>query len=186
MNARLISRRRFPTDMVTHLRTLAAERPRDTALIVVQQDGEAAIDKKIDYATLNECAQALAAVLQQRFAIGDRALLLLDNDEHYVISFFACLYAGLIAVPVFPPESVRERHLARLLAIAADAEARCILTTSELMPLIGNAAVGQFSFATVLAVDAHSGDASAWHERMPKNEDIVFLGVRRGDVNQLR
>ncbi len=183
MNARLISRRRFPTDMVTHLRTLAAERPRDTALIVVQQDGEAAIDKKIDYATLNECALALAAVLQRRFAIGERALLLLDNDEHYVISFFACLYAGLIAVPVFPPESVRERHLARLLAIAADAEARCILTTSELMPLIGNAAVDRFSFATVLAVDAHSGDASAWHERTPKNEDIAFLQYTSGSTS---
>ena len=183
MNARLISRRRFPTDIVTHLRTLAAERPRDTALIVVQQDGEAAIDKKIDYATLNECARALGAVLQQRFAIGERALLLLDNDEHYVISFFACLYAGLIAVPVFPPESVRERHLARLLAIAADAEARCILTTSELMPLIGNAAVDQFSFATVLAVDSQSGDASAWQERMPKNEDIAFLQYTSGSTS---
>ena len=79
------------------------------------------MDNKIDYVTLDQHVRALAAVLQERFPVGERALLLLDNDEHYVIAFFACLYAGLIAVPVFPPESVRERHLARLLAIASDA-----------------------------------------------------------------
>ena len=102
---------------------------RGTALIVVRPEGQesdTAVDKKIEYETLDQHIRALAAALQERFAVGERALLLLENDEHYVISFFACLYAGLIAVPVFPPESTRERHLARLLAIAADAKACCI------------------------------------------------------------
>ena len=157
MNARLISLRKFPPDMVTHLRMLAAEHPGDTALIAVHQAGDDVVERKFNYETLDRHSRALAAVLQDRFAPGERALLLLDNDEHYVIGFFACLYAGLIAVPVFPPEAVRERHLARLLSIASDAEARCILTTVELMPLICNAAVDQFSFATVVAVDAVTG-----------------------------
>src|SRR5687768_14408286 len=145
MNQKSFSSRTYPADMVTHLRSLAVERAGDTALIVVHQEGDAAVDKKIDYGTLDHHVRALAATLQERFAAGERALLLLDNDEHYVIAFFACLYAGLIAVPVFPPESVRERHLARLLAIASDAEARCILTTSEILPMINSAALAPFA-----------------------------------------
>ena len=111
----------FPDNMVARLRVLADERGTDTALIAVSARG----DTRIDYATLDLRARALAAGLQTHFSRGDRALLLLDNDEHYVTGFFACLYAGLIAVPLFPPESAREQHLARLAAIAADSQACC-------------------------------------------------------------
>src|SRR5215217_1639666 len=94
--------RHYPRNMVEHLQDLAARRPHDTALIALGADGES----RYDYATLDRLARAMAAQLQSRFAPGERALLLLDNDQHYLIAFFGCLYAGLIAVPVFPPESV--------------------------------------------------------------------------------
>ncbi|MDQ3186798.1 MAG: condensation domain-containing protein, partial [Pseudomonadota bacterium] len=187
MNARLISRRSYPANMVTHLRALASTRPDDTALIVVEPEGpanDAAADKKIDYATLDQHVRALAAVLQERFAAGERALLLLDNDEHYVIGFFACLYAGLIAVPAFPPESIRERHLARLFAIAADARACCILTKSEILPLIVSAAAEQFAQAKLIAVDAVKPDkASVWRPYISRDDDIAFLQYTSGSTS---
>ncbi|MGH8761725.1 MAG: amino acid adenylation domain-containing protein, partial [Nitrosospira sp.] len=184
MKPRLISDRAYPENMVAHLRALASARPRELALTVVRQESEITVDKAFDYETLDRHVRALAASLQERFAAGERALLLMDNDEHYVTGFFACLYAGLIAVPVFPPETVRERHLARLLAIAADAEARCILTTSEIMPLLASAAVEQFSYATVLAVDAVPPEkASAWRAHMPKDKDIAFLQYTSGSTS---
>lgn len=182
MNARLISRRTYPVNMVTHLLALAAARPGDTALIVVRSEDDAAVDIKIDYRTLDRRVRALAAVLQGRFAVGERALLLLDNDEHYVIGFFACLYAGLIAVPVFPPESVRERHLARLLAIAADAKACCVLATSEILFLIGG--TEQFAQASMIAVDAVKPDEGfTWHPHVPRNDDIAFLQYTSGSTS---
>jgi amino acid adenylation domain-containing protein len=185
MNARLISPRSYPVNMVTHLLALASTRPNDTALIVVRpEDSEsgAAVDTRISYRTLDRHVRALAGVLQERFPVGERALLLLDNDEHYVISFFACLYAGLIAVPIFPPESTREQHLARLLAIATDAKACCILTTSEMLPQIGS--TEQFSQATVVAVDAvKPDDTSAWHPHTPQDEDIAFLQYTSGSTS---
>ncbi|MDN5882410.1 MAG: AMP-binding protein, partial [Nitrosospira sp.] len=116
------------------------------------------------------------------FAVGERALLLLDNDEHYVVAFFACLYAGLIAVPVFPPESTRERHLARLLAIAADAKACCVLTTSEILPLISS--TGQFTQASMIAVDAVKPDeAFAWRPHVPRDDDIAVLQYTSGSTS---
>lgn len=182
MKPRLIPRRDYPANMVAHLRALASERPSDTALIVVASDGSGndAIDTKFDYSTLDRHIRALAGILQERFRVGERALLLLDNDEHYAISFFACLYAGLIAVPAFPPEGVRERHLARLLAIAADAKACCILTTSEVRPLI----TGQFASASILAVDAvKTEEAPAWRFHAPRSGDIAFLQYTSGSTS---
>ena len=184
MTPRSISHRVYPQNLVTHLRSLASARPTDLALTAVHQEGERIVEKAFDYATLDQHVRALATLLQDRFSAGERALLLMENDEHYVIGFFACLYAGLIAVPVFPPEMVRERHLARLLAIAADAEARCILTTSEIMPLIARAAVEQFSYATVLTVDTVKRDnASAWREYFPEEGDIAFLQYTSGSTS---
>ena len=184
MTPRSISHRVYPQNLVTHLRSLASARPTDLALTAVHQEGERIVEKAFDYATLDQHVRALATLLQDRFSAGERALLLMENDEHYVIGFFACLYAGLIAVPVFPPEMVRERHLARLLAIAADAEARCILTTSEIMPLIACAAVEQFSYATVLTVDTVKRDnASAWREYFPEEGDIAFLQYTSGSTS---
>ena len=60
MNQRSISSRTYPADMVTHLQSLAAERPGDAALIVVHQ---AVMPRSIkrDYGTLDQHVRALAA-----------------------------------------------------------------------------------------------------------------------------
>ncbi|MDV6344004.1 non-ribosomal peptide synthetase [Nitrosomonas sp. Is37] len=188
MNTRLIPSRSYPDNIVIHLQTLARERAADPALIVVSANGDTLIDKQFDYVLLDLYVRAVAAVLQDRFKQGDRVLLLMDNDEHYVIGFLACLYAGMIAVPVFPPESIREQHLTRLFAIATDAKARCILTTSEIVPLISEAEITQLADADILAVDTIMQDnalskASAWHERMPEKDEIAFLQYTSGSTS---
>jgi amino acid adenylation domain-containing protein len=184
MNTRLIPSRSFPENFVTHLQTLARERSDDTALIVVSAENEMLVDKKFEYASLDLQVRALAAVMQNQFSPGERALLLLNNGEHYVISFLACLYAGIIAVPVFPPESLREKHLARLTAIAADARASCILTSKKILPLIASAATVQFSEATILTVDTvDQSNASHWRAYMPKGDEIAFLQYTSGSTS---
>src|SRR5690349_5807361 len=103
MNTRLIPSRSYPDNFVNHLQILARDRSTDTALIVLKATSDGWIEKRLDYATLDLHVKAFSAVLQERLKQGERALLLMDNDEHYVIGFLACLYAGMIAVPVFPP-----------------------------------------------------------------------------------
>ncbi|MGC4060234.1 MAG: amino acid adenylation domain-containing protein [Aquabacterium sp.] len=165
-------------DMVRRLRALAAERPGDTALTVVHREGET----RLSYAELDARSRALAAELQARFAPGDRALLLLDNDQHYVVAFFGCLYAGLTAVPVFPPESAREQHLARLVGIAADCQARCVLTSQAILSLVG-AKTDVFGAAVSLAVDAiDDAKAPLWREHTPRPGDIAFLQYTSGST----
>ena len=165
-------------NFVEHLSRLAQERPHDRALIVVNAQGETTLD----YATLERRSRALASELQQRFPAGERALILLDNDEHYVVAFFACLYAGVIAVPVFPPESAKQQHLARLLAIAADSQAACVLTSTTIIDVVASASEG-FGSAELIPVDAlDESRAEHWIEHHPKRGDIAFLQYTSGST----
>ncbi len=168
----------YPRDFVEHLSRLARERPTDRALIVVNAQGETILD----YATLERRARALAAELQERFVPGARALILLDNDEHYVVAFFACLYAGVIAVPVFPPESAKQQHLARLVAIATDSQAVGVLTSTAIIDVVASA--GEvFGSAELIPVDAvNELCAEQWTTYRPQSSDIAFLQYTSGST----
>ncbi len=76
---------------------------------------------------LDRKARAIGAWLQSLNLAGERALLLYPPGLEFIAAFFGCLYAGVVAVPVYPPR--RNRSLARIQAIADDAEAKVALTT---------------------------------------------------------
>jgi len=85
------------------------------------------------HATLRNHAQAVANQLRQHVADGSRALLLYPPGLDVLPAFFGCLNAGVVAVPVPPPDGVRLKHsLPRLQGIVADAAAEVILTTAGL------------------------------------------------------
>ncbi len=183
MNTRLIPNRDFPVNLVTHLQELALVRPDDTALITVSEVNGDWQEKRFDYRQLDQRAKAFAAELQNHVMPGGRVLLLMENDEHYVTGFLACLYAGVIAVPVFPPETVKEQHMARLLAIAADAQAQCIVTTRDGVPLLHDADTTQLSGIPILTFDTVDSDRSRdWQVFAPQSEDIAFLQYTSGST----
>jgi amino acid adenylation domain-containing protein len=171
-------------DLVTHLRDMAQRRPRDRALITLRAEGDQTLETVLDYAELDRRSRLVAAELQSRVAPGERALVLLDNNEHYVVAFLACLYAGAIAVPVFPPESLREQHLARLRAIAADAQARAVLVDEALVTLAGPT-LKTLSQAEPIVVDqVVRGTAEpAWRAHRPAMSDIAFLQYTSGSTS---
>jgi 8-amino-7-oxononanoate synthase/acyl carrier protein len=83
------------------------------------------------YADVDRKARAIAASLQAMDMEGERALLLYPSGLDFVAAFFGCLYAGVTAVPAYPPR--RNRNMARIDAIANDAEAKIALTTFEVL-----------------------------------------------------
>src|SRR5690349_275419 len=73
----------------------------------------------LSYSELDRRVKAVAALLQRMEAAGERALLLYPPGLDYVVAFWGCLYADVIAVPAYPPRL--NRNLLRLQAIAEDA-----------------------------------------------------------------
>ncbi|MGD9488078.1 MAG: beta-ketoacyl synthase N-terminal-like domain-containing protein [Calditrichaceae bacterium] len=100
------------------------------------KDGES---KEINYtySDLDKLARAVAATLQKKGLTGARALLLYPPGLEYIIGFFGCLYAGIIAVPAYPPDPNRlNRTLPRLQGIIRDAQATLALTNNSILHMI--------------------------------------------------
>ena len=82
-------------------------------------------------------ARAIGALLQSYGASGERVLLLYPTGLEFIAAFFGCLYAGVIAVPLPPPNLAQpQRTLPRLRAIANDAQPSVALTTSSILSKI--------------------------------------------------
>lgn len=117
------------SNLVELLRRRALNQPEQTAYKFLF-DGEA-VGPSLTYAALDRRVRAVAAHLQQLNAAGERVLLLYPPGLDYIVAYFGCLCAGAIAVPAYAPR--QNRHLARVQAIAADAQARFALTTKTLL-----------------------------------------------------
>lgn len=110
--------------------------PEDTAFTYLV-DGENE-QVHLTYRQLDARARAIGAWLESRDLVGERALLLYPAGLEFVAALFGCLYAGVVAVPVYPPRPNRSLH--RIQAIVDDAEAKVALTTelvrNRVLPLI--------------------------------------------------
>ncbi len=85
------------------------------------------------YQDIYQQARLLSQQLLQQIAPGERVLLLFPSGLEFVIAFFACLLAQVIAVPAYPPRKNQKNQ--RLLNIIADCQPVCILTTAKMYQL---------------------------------------------------
>src|SRR5262245_6311109 len=82
-------------------------------------DGEAK-QVRMTYADLDCQARRIAALLQSRTAVGERVLLLYQPGLEYVAAIYGCFYAGVVAVPAYPPRL--NQSLMRIQTILQDAQ----------------------------------------------------------------
>ncbi len=114
-----------PSNLVDLLRHRASHQAHDRAITYLV-DGENE-EIFLSYDALDRRSRAVAAKLQAMHLVGERALLLYPAGLDFITAFLGCLYAGVVAVPAYPPR--RNRSLSRIQAIADDAEAKIALTT---------------------------------------------------------
>jgi acyl-CoA synthetase (AMP-forming)/AMP-acid ligase II len=79
----------------------------------------------LTYQSLWEKAAALAYLMQIEGLTNQRVLLICKSPLNFVVSFFACVMAGAVAVPCAPP--TRQSLLQRLQLIASDTQAHGIV-----------------------------------------------------------
>ena len=120
--------------LVELLRYRASSQPERIAYIFLR-DGEIE-EARLTYGELDQKARAIAAHLQSLEAKGERGLLLYPPGLDFISAFFGCLYAGVVAIPAYPPR--RNQNLWRLQAIIADSQARFTFTNAVLFPSLEN------------------------------------------------
>src|SRR5438128_1492489 len=170
-----------PSTLVELLRSRAQRQPERTAYTFIAAGGSDEVS--LTYAELDQQARALGAWLQSRCAICERALLVFPSGLQYVAAFFGCLYAGVVAVPAYPPRL--NRHLTRLQAIAADARATVVLTTTAILGAVEPLLVGasELRALTWLATDRlDSGLDDAWRDPALSTDAVAFLQYTSGST----
>jgi len=139
------------------------------------------------YGNLDLLARAIAAALEGCAPAGARALLLFPSGLDFVAAFFGCVYAGIIAVPLPPPDPRRaQRALARLRTVAADAEPVLALTTLTVLTSI-QALIRQtpeLASLTWIATDEiEIGEADGWQERAGSGDELAYLQYTSGSTS---
>ncbi|AUG09131.1 non-ribosomal peptide synthetase [Pseudomonas sp. S09G 359] len=165
----------LPRTLVQSLQRRAEQTPDQVALRFLAESAEHSV--VLSYRDLDQRARSIAAALQANAALGDRAVLLFPSGPDYVAAFFGCLYAGVIAVPAYPPESTKRHHQERLLSIISDAEPRLLLTIASLadgLAQIENA-------PPVLSVDTLE-NTGQWVAPDLQADDIAFLQYTSGST----
>jgi amino acid adenylation domain-containing protein len=168
------------TTLVDILRWRAYHQP-DRLAYTFLSDGET-IGARLTYEQLDQQARCIAAHLQQRDVVGERVLLLYPPSLDYIAAFFGCLYAGVIAVPAYPPAS--NRSLARIEAIVTDAQAIIALTTQSILSKVKNNTFhSDLQKLQWIATDNLPSDAaSQWQEVYPKSDVLTFLQYTSGST----
>jgi acyl-CoA synthetase (AMP-forming)/AMP-acid ligase II len=152
-------------------------------------DGETE-EVSFTYADLDQRARAIGAMLQSQTAPGARALLLYPPGLDYIAAFFGCLYAGVVAVPAYPPHRARvERALPRLQAIARDARPAIALTTSPIQDILSASAAQTHGLSELhwLATDTIADQlADDWRPPALTGESLAFLQYTSGSTSTPR
>jgi acyl transferase domain-containing protein/acyl-CoA synthetase (AMP-forming)/AMP-acid ligase II/acyl carrier protein len=112
------------TNLAGLLQRRAEEEPERIAFQFLA-DGERE-EGAITYGALDARARGIAARLQAEVSPGARAYLFYPPGFDYIAALFGCFYAGVPAVPAYPPRS--RRHRARLETMIEEPESAVSLT----------------------------------------------------------
>jgi acyl-CoA synthetase (AMP-forming)/AMP-acid ligase II len=171
----------FFTSLVDLLHYRATKQPSDRAYIFLSDQGNE--EAVLTFAELNRRASKVAARLAHS-QMSDRALLLFGPGLDFIIAYFGCLLAGVIAVPMMLPR--RNSSLDSSASILADCSPRFAITnahTSSARPDV----LERFEKYKMEWLILDSGwDASLDQDQplpIPGPEDIAFLQYTSGSTS---
>lgn len=159
----------------------SAEQPDSLAYTFVENDSEISWS----YRQLDVRAREIGAIVRRHCRPGDRVVIVLPPGLDYVASFFGCLYAGVIAVPVYPPHgSSLVRSLARLEAIVSDARPSAALTLGVIAEqsdafVDSNPVLGTLRW---IGVDTDAAGESDWQPSPASRDALAFLQYTSGST----
>ncbi len=152
----------------------------DNRLFTFLVDGEQEGDS-LSCAQLDRQARSIAAWLQQRGMAGERVLLSYPPGLDFIRGFIGCLYAGAVAVPMYPPRKRRQDE--RLKLITSDARPKAVFCVQEyrdaLVEYLGND-------IDVLATDTLPNLSELWVKPSWKREDLAVLQYTSGSTGAPR
>lgn len=158
----------------------AVARSQANAFTYLEQGEEPS--ESITYLEIDRIARGIGAFLQARANPGSRVLLVLPNRLESILALAACLYAGVVAVPVAPPKN--QRSTERLCGIAASAETNVVLTfrsiRERLLPYLQEQGV---KFDWLVVEDFPAGLEEDWIRPSLSARSLALLQFTSGSTD---
>jgi acyl-CoA synthetase (AMP-forming)/AMP-acid ligase II/acyl carrier protein len=169
--------------LVDILRYWTAEKPNaEVFRFYPQGEGEYTLHT---FSEFDSRCRAIASHLQ--VYRGQRALLLFNSGMEFLEAFFACFYAGVTAVPAYPPR--KNHNLGRLQALVADCEPGIILSADTVMAMAKPICEEAFSAEAnalpwLITNTINSNDAARYSDYYPAGPEIAFLQYTSGSTGK--
>ncbi|KGD73774.2 acyl-CoA synthetase [Tatumella morbirosei] len=115
---------------------------------------------------------------------GDRVALIAETSVGFVESFFACQYAGLVAVPLAIPMGVGQRasYITKLQGLINSCAPAAIISSEEWVPLITSATEDAPPTHILSNDDFHALPEADIELQKPAPEDIAYLQYTSGST----
>ncbi|MEG5038381.1 MULTISPECIES: amino acid adenylation domain-containing protein [unclassified Microcoleus] len=168
------------TNLVELLQNRALHQPEQKYTFLLDGKTETA---SLTYRELDAIARSHAARLQTLGVTGERALLLFPPGLDYLAAFFGCLYAKVIAVPLYPPKL--KRNLAKISAIAKDAGATFAIAPARHLENLEQLCeqAPELKAMRWLSAEVLSDDAQKWQQPPIHPDEVAYLQYTSGSTS---
>lgn len=139
----------------------------------------ASMPQTLTYGALAQQAGALAQLFRMRGWRGERALLVCRSERHFVVAFYACLLAGVVAVPTAAPRRKELRERLQLLARDAGAVA-IVCDADEAVQCAGSLDI--LAVVDMRSAPMPTDDGAPFVPDPISGEDLAFLQYTSGST----
>lgn len=176
------------TTIVDIIRWRAFQQPNKVAYKFLV-DGDKC-ELNLTYQELDKKSLAVMETIISKVSPKSRALLIYPPGLDFIVAFCACLYAGIIAVPVSIPRFSRQSNNTRKIQeIISNAECSIVLTTSTLLPNISSKFAQDATFESLkwLATDKISRDYKSLEKlsrviQISQPNELAFIQYTSGST----
>ena len=162
---------------------LQAKQQTDWKVYTFLENGEGK-GESLTFQELDRQARKIASYLQKNTQVGDRVLLLHLAGFEFITSFWGCLYAGVIGVPLYPP---RQHHsLLRVQHIINDCQPTLALTNKSILPRVRTLLESlpeNRNIRCIASEEALAEQAETWQRPQIDARSIAYLQYTSGSTS---
>lgn len=140
------------------------------------------LKENLTYFDLEKKVKKISAYLQTISNENERALLIFSPGMDFIISFYACLYAKIITVPVYPPRY--NQYYNTLEHIIKDSDTRIIISVESFISQMRTEFIkfGNKDFFFIDINNISDSDEETWKPPNIKEDQIAFIQYTSGST----
>ncbi|MFO0548905.1 MAG: fatty acyl-AMP ligase [Polyangiaceae bacterium] len=150
----------------------------------VRANGE---ERQVPFAKLwTTACQRAQALYKLGVEKGDRVALVLPEPDEFVLTFMACLTAGIVAVPMYPPQTLAkmEAYGDTVRHILEASGAKLLVTSAALRDLMSEHLAGATGTRVVLEAETHGSEDDREPPPPVDLQDLAFLQFTSGSTSK--